>query len=102
VLYPLVDESGKGQEVKKCEVDCVVWGSPWPAMYHTIPLIPAPTRHLGANKGYASNRIYFIIKNHTFLSTTKCRVGAANGRRKDIKLWPREDTIAHSTQPYSS
>jgi hypothetical protein len=33
-------------------------------------------RHLGANKGYASKRIYFIIKNHTLLSTTKCRVGA--------------------------
>ena len=38
--------------------------------------IPAPTRHLGANKEYASKHIYFIIKNHTLLSTTKCRVGA--------------------------
>jgi hypothetical protein len=36
----------------------------------------APTRHLGANKEYASKHIYFIIKNHTLLSTTKCRVGA--------------------------
>ena len=36
---------------------------------------PAPTRHLGANNGYASNNRYFIIKNYTFFSTTKCRVG---------------------------
>jgi hypothetical protein len=40
----------------------------------------APTRHLGANKGYASKPIYFIIKNHTFLSITKCRVGAEAAR----------------------
>ena len=37
---------------------------------------PAPTRHLGANKGYALKLKCFIIENHTFLSTTKCRVGA--------------------------
>ena len=34
----------------------------------------APTRHLGANKGYASKNIKFISKYHTLLSTTKCRV----------------------------
>jgi hypothetical protein len=28
-------------------------------------LPPAPTRHLGANKEYASNTIYFTSKNHT-------------------------------------
>jgi hypothetical protein len=38
--------------------------------------VTAPTRHLGANKGYASKHIYFTIKNHTLLNTTKCRVGA--------------------------
>jgi hypothetical protein len=35
----------------------------------------APTRHLGANKGYASKKKYFSINNHTLLSTRKCRVG---------------------------
>jgi len=33
----------------------------------------APTRHLGANKKYASKTIYFTIKKHTLLSFTKCR-----------------------------
>ena len=42
-------------------------------MYGTVPVLP--TRHLGANNGYASNNRYFIIKNYTFFSTTKCRVG---------------------------
>jgi hypothetical protein len=30
----------------------------------------APTRHLGANKGYALKNKYFTIKNHTLISTT--------------------------------
>ena len=46
--------------------------------------VPAPTRHLGANKGYALKHIYFIIKKHTFLSTTKCRVFAVELRESMV------------------
>jgi len=35
----------------------------------------APTRHLGANKGYASKNIFYSSKKYTLLITTKCRVG---------------------------
>ena len=34
-----------------------------PSTTETLP--PAPTRHLGANKGYASKTNYYNIKNHT-------------------------------------
>ena len=44
---------------------------------------PAPTRHLGANKGYASKHNFVIIKTHTLLSTTKCRVGAWAGEGRE-------------------
>ena len=37
---------------------------------------PAPTRHLGANKRYASKNSCLNNNIHTLLSTTKCRVGA--------------------------
>jgi hypothetical protein len=37
---------------------------------------PRTNPTFGANKGYASKTIYFISKNYTLFSTTKCRVGA--------------------------
>jgi hypothetical protein len=40
-----------------------------------VPAHAAPTRHLGANKEYASKSKYFTIKNRILLNTTKCRVG---------------------------
>ena len=46
--------------------------------YRASCLCLAPTRHLGANKEYASKLIFYFIKKHTLFSTTKCRVGAAN------------------------
>jgi hypothetical protein len=36
----------------------------------------APTRRLGANKGYSLRVTYFTSKNYTLLSKTKFRVGA--------------------------
>ena len=36
----------------------------------------APTRHLGANIGYALNHNVLTCENYTMLSKTKCRVGA--------------------------
>jgi hypothetical protein len=50
----------------------------------------SPTRHLGANKGYSSKTKYLIIKNHTLLSTTKCRVGARKWRLPPTKGERRE------------
>jgi len=59
---------------KSSAIFCFWYGM---VQYHTIgtvllfQLMLAPTRHLGANKGYASKHLYFIIKTHTLLSTTK-------------------------------
>jgi hypothetical protein len=56
---------------------------------------------LGANKGYASKNLYPIIKNHTLLSTTKCRVGA-RGASPDDNIHVEEDRNEESQSPKSS
>ena len=49
-----------------------VLGPGSPGSWVRVPPRTNPT--LGANKGYALKLINFIFKNHTLLSTTKCRV----------------------------
>ena len=68
----------------------------------------APTRHLGANKGYAFKNLYFIIKNHTLLSKIKCRGARARPSYNMLQItnpnimYLFEITLPHSRQSLDS
>ena len=62
---------------------------------HMLYVGGTPTRHLGANKEYASKNNYFTSKNHILLNKTKCPTWTLKWREK---TWSKQTSNRSEVQ----